>query len=366
MVVETYPEIGLGADKLHDISYQPRDLFKSAPPSSAFSKVFVFSRTPTGRYLVMALTEILQRRIKASKADAEDDDLQSLSDTEASVQSHRDEDANVSDTSTENDVEGAGSDDQGIDSEDEDIDASESLSPSNALTDISFGALASAHASLGLKRKRSPTTTSQPSKQRSASPGFPEAQERLAGKKDHRVLPRASKHAPTELSSKKAVSRKRSVVPTPTIEHRDPRFEALSGPLDTNKLNNNYAFLHDYRASEIAALKAEIRKTIDLVVKADLKKQLLSMESKEKARAAKEAEQGILREHRKREKEAVGRGKKPFYLKKGEQKKLALVKRFEGMGEKKVERVIERRRKKKAGKEKRSMPDRRRVDEVGV
>lgn len=308
----------------------------------------------------MALIKTLQRRIKASKADAEDYDLQSLSDTEASVQSHRDEDANVSDTSTENDVEGAGSDDQGIDSEDEDIDASESLSTSNVLTNISFGALASAHASLGLERKRSP------SKRRSASPGFPEAQERLAGKKDYRVLPRASKHAPTELSSKKAVSRKRSVVPTPTIEHRDPRFEALSGPLDTNKLSNNYAFLNDYRASEIAALKAEIRKTIDPVVKADLKKQLLSMESREKARAAKEAEQGILREHRKREKEAVGKGKKPFYLKKGEQKKLALVKRFEGMGEKKAERVIERRRKKKAGKEKRSMPDRRRVDEVGV
>jgi len=314
----------------------------------------------------MALTEILQRRIRASKADAEDDDLQSSSDKEASVQSYGDEDDSVSDTSTDNAVERAGSDDQDIDSEDEDVDVSQSSPSSITLTNISFGALASAQASLGLKRKRSPTTTSNPFKRRSASPGFPEAQERLIGKKDHRVLSRASKHAPTELSSKNAVSRKRSVVPTPTVEHRDPRFEALSGPLDTNRLNNNYAFLNDYRASEIFALKTEIRKTTDSVVKADLKKQLLSMESKEKARAAKEAEQRILREHRKREKDAVGKGKKPFYLKKGEQKKLALVKRFEELGEKKVERVIERRRQKKAGKERRNMPDRRRVDGVGV
>lgn len=310
----------------------------------------------------MALTEILRRRIRASKADLEEDDLPSLSDTEQSVHSPIDEDDSGSDTSDDMDVEGADRDEPEVESDEDGSQPSQS--PSNALTTISFGALVSAQASLGLKRKCSSTTTTNPSKRRSTSPGFPEAQERLAGKKDHRVHPRTSKHAPTELSSKKAVSRKRSVVPTPTIEHRDPRFEALSGPLDTNKLNNNYSFLKGYRASEIAALKADIRKTTDQATKADLKKQLLSMESKEKARASKEVEQEVLREHRKREKEAVGMGKKPFYLKKGEQKKLALVKRFEGMGEKKVERVIERRRKKKAGRERKNMPDRRRLDVV--
>ncbi|MCJ1247827.1 rRNA biogenesis protein rrp36 [Trapelia coarctata] len=308
----------------------------------------------------MALTDILQRRIRASKEDLEEENLTPSSDSEQSVHSLRDGSDNGSNSSSENDGESAERDDQESDSDEEALNPSQLLS--NALQTISFGALASAQASIGLKRKRPPSSTTYPSKQRSISLGFPEAQERLAGKKDHRVLTRTSKHAPAELSSKKAVSRKRSVVPTPTIEHRDPRFEALSGPLDTNKLNNNYAFLKDYRTSEIAALKANVRKTTDPVTKADLKKQLLSMESKEKARAAKEAEQEVIREHRKREKQAVEKGKKPFYLKKGEQKKLALVKRFEGMGEKKVEKVIERRRKKKAGRERRNMPDRRRVD----
>lgn len=336
---------------------------KSAQPHKLFQELCLHrnsNKRPT-----MALTDILQRRIRASKADLEDVDLPSSSDSEQSVHGPCDEDDSDCNTSSENDGEGAESGDQGSDSDSKEAPQS-SPPPSDALTNISFGALASAQASIGLKRKRSQPSTPYPSQRRSTSPGFPEAQERLAGKKDHRVLTRTSKHAPAKISSKKAVSRKRSVVPTPTLEYRDPRFEALSGPLDTNKLNLNYAFLNDYRASEIAALKADIRKTTDPATKAILKKQLLSMESKEKARAAKEAEQEVLREHRKREKGAVEKGKKPFYLKKGEQKKLALVKRFEGMGEKKVERVIVRRRKKKAGMERKNMPDRRRVDGLGV
>ena len=112
--------------------------------------------------------------------------------------------------------------------------------------------------------------------------------------------------------------------------------------------------------SEISALKTSIRDAEDSAVKEALKRQLLSMESREKARAGKEVQQEVLREHRRREKDAVEKGKRPFYLKKGEQKKLALVKRFEGMGEKKVEKVIERRRKKKAGKERKVMPNGRR------
>ena len=80
------------------------------------------------------------------------------------------------------------------------------------------------------------------------------------------------------------------------------------------------------------------------------------MESREKTRKDKEVQQEVLREHRRKEKEAVASGKQPYYLKRREQKKLALVKNFEGLGEKKVKKVIERRRKKKAGKERRNMP----------
>ena len=230
---------------------------------------------------------------------------------------------------------------------------------------ISFGALAKAQETLG-KRKRvdgDQEEDSQRFRQRLKVNGehlSSEALERKAGKKDIRDFTRASKHAPAELSSKKAVSRKREVVPTQKIDHRDPRFEPLSGPLDEQKLKKNYSFLDLYRDSEINELKSAIRSTKDPDAKEKLKRGLLSMESRKKSQRMKEQEQEILREHRKGEKVKIEQGKKPFYLKKSDQKQLALKKRFEGMKGKQVDKVIERRRKKQASKEKKSMPAARR------
>ena len=107
-------------------------------------------------------------------------------------------------------------------------------------------------------------------------------------------------------------------------------------------------------------LKSAIRKTKDPEEKEKMKRVLLSMESRKKSEKLKEQEQEILRTHRKEEKVKIEQGKKPFYLKKSDQKKIALVKRFEGMKGKQVDKVIERRRKKQAAKEKRAMPDARR------
>ena len=110
----------------------------------------------------------------------------------------------------------------------------------------------------------------------------------------------------------------------------------------------------------MAELKSAIRKTKDLDAKEKLKRALLSMESRKKAQQFKEQEQEVLRQHRKEEKAKVEQGKKPFYLKKTDQKKMALMKRFEGMKGKQVDKVIERRRKKQAAKERKSLPEARR------
>lgn len=107
-------------------------------------------------------------------------------------------------------------------------------------------------------------------------------------------------------------------------------------------------------------LKAAIRKAKDLETKEKLKRTLLSMESRKKAQERKNQEQEVLRKHRREEKEKIEMGKKPFYLKRADQKKLALVGRFEGMKGKQVDKVIERRRKKQSAKERKSMPDERR------
>lgn len=187
-----------------------------------------------------------------------------------------------------------------------------------------------------------------------------EALERRAGKKDTRDFLRTSKHAPAQFSSKKAVSRKRDVVPSQKTNHRDPRFEPFSGVVDKQKVNKDYSFLDTYRDSEILELKSAIRKTKDSEGKEKLKRALLSMESRNKAQKMKEQQQEVLKKHRKEEKGNIEQGKRPFYLKKADQKRMALVERFEGMKGKQVDKVIERRRKKKAAREKKGMPNTRR------
>jgi ribosomal RNA-processing protein 36 len=192
---------------------------------------------------------------------------------------------------------------------------------------------------------------------------------------------RSSKHAPMVQSSKRMVSRKRKVVDVKKPVFRDPRFDNMGGAApDDNTLGNRYAFLNDYRASEIAELRSTIKKTKNEGEKEKLKKKLLSMESQQKARESKEKQQEIVRDHKKKEKELVKEGKQPFFLKKckylrcyvvlywllllansskAEQKKLALIDRFQNMKSKQRDHVIERRRKKVTAKERRNMPERR-------
>ena len=183
-----------------------------------------------------------------------------------------------------------------------------------------------------------------------------EAMERRAGKKDTRDFLRTSKHAPAELSSRKAVSRKREVVPTQRISHRDPRFEPYGGAIDEPKTKRNYSFLDTYRNSEISELKLAIRKSKDSEGKDKLKHALLKMESRKEAHKTKEQLQEVLRKHRKEEKEKIEQGKRPFFLKKADQRKMLLIEKFESMKGKQVDKVIVGRRKKKAAKERKGMP----------
>ncbi|KAL6713081.1 rRNA biogenesis protein rrp36 [Lecanora helva] len=235
--------------------------------------------------------------------------------------------------------------------------------PDDEAASISFGALVKAQETLG-KRKRgnADNDLEEPSHRSKIHRNNIDsgALERKADKKDTRDLTRTSKHAPAELTSKKAVSRKREVVPTHKIEYRDPRFEPLTGRADVEKIKRNYSFLDNYRDSEINELKSAIKKTKDPDAKEKLKRALVSMESRKQSEQRKAQEQEVLRQHRKEEKAKIGRGKKPFYLKKAEQKKMALTKRFEGMKGRQVDKVIERRRKKQAAKERKSLPDARR------
>jgi ribosomal RNA-processing protein 36 len=230
----------------------------------------------------------------------------------------------------------------------------------NDAASISFGALAKAHASL---TKPSKSKGSKLDTNDGDTWEDNEAAERKLGRKDRRDFNRSSKHAPTEISSKKAVSRRREVVPVPKRDYRDPRFEPTAGQVDDSKTRKAYSFLDDYRDDEMKELKNAVRVAKDEDSKEKLKRTLLSMESRKKAQLRKDKELEILDKHRKEEKEAVKQGKKPFYLKKAEQKKRVLLDQFGELKGKQLDRVIERRRKKVEGKEKKKMPFARRAIE---
>ena len=166
-----------------------------------------------------------------------------------------------------------------------------------------------------------------------------------------------SKNAPQEISSKRPVSRKR-LLPTSHAPSRDPRFETLSTPttVPSSTLRASYSFLEDYQRDEIALLKTQIRATRDTEAKAQLEKTLQSLQSRREARKVKDRAEGVLSRRKREEREKVKQGKRPYYLKRKEERELVLEERYSGLGKKRLEKVLEKKRKKKEGKELRKMP----------
>lgn len=179
------------------------------------------------------------------------------------------------------------------------------------------------------------------------------------------------------MTSKKPVSRKRDFIAVAKPQARDPRFMPLGAgsgavtataggagsKLEEVRARQAYAFLEDYQRDEMKELAAAAKKERDPAAREKLQRALMSMESRLKTQKRKDREYELLAEHRKKEKELVKQGKTPFYLKKSEQKKALLLDQFASMKKGQVDKAIERRRKKVAGKEKKLLPYARRTAE---
>ena len=227
---------------------------------------------------------------------------------------------------------------------------------------ISFGALAKAQASLESSRGKGDSSEAHNSRQDDAG-----AKAKTSRKPNPK---RSSKHAPQEMSSKRPVSRidRDRLATAPKPQARDPRFSTLtagSNPsskadgsrqkLDELKAERNYAFLEAYRDSEVATLRTALKRSKSAAEREQLTRAVASMESRKAARQRRREEDEVVSAHRRREKELVRQGKKPFYLKRSEQKKRALVDRFSGMSDKQVDKAIGKRRKKAAAKERKEV-----------
>ncbi|KAI1850804.1 hypothetical protein JX265_013367 [Neoarthrinium moseri] len=309
----------------------------------------------------------LQRRVRARKEiepEPDSEDQYSNSDEEGS----EDDDASQASDEDKDDVAaGSGSSDES--EEDEDGSEAEPEGSALAASQISFSALAKAQASLPSARKKRSGAADDDEEggDDGSDDSAPEEFDRHG--KYKKPPPRSSKHAPSEMTSKRPVTRRRQVVEVPKAQSRDPRFGPLggggggpaAGPQAEEALRRNYAFLNEYRDAEMKELRATIKKTRDPFEKERLQRALLSMQSKKQAQERKDAEQAVVAEHRRQEKELVKQGKTPFYLKKSEQKKRVLMDRFAGMKKGQVDKAIQRKRKKQTSKEKKELPMERRA-----
>ncbi|KTW31596.1 hypothetical protein T552_00234 [Pneumocystis carinii B80] len=166
---------------------------------------------------------------------------------------------------------------------------------------------------------------------------------------------RTNKNAPLEMSSKKPVSRFRKVVPLTKIERRDPRFD-FEDRVNLTNLSSKYSFIKDYQKEELQLLKHTLKHEKNNEKKERIKKTIISMESKLLAAKNKEEATRILHEYKKNEKEKAKIGKKPFFLKKKEQKKLIEASKLSKLeGTKALDRYIRRKDKKLASKERKRL-----------
>lgn len=329
----------------------------------------------------MAPGKLLNRNIRPSKVQPEEEDDFDISDENGSG-----EDAQSADG-----FDDGSEDDEGPDAEDVGEDEAD-----GQLENISFGALKQAQDALSRKRKRNDETNPDQEeklealrerlreiKKRKASESENQPKKKKDAKKttvrnhedfdvdeesgsDSDSAPSevgaTSKHAPMAQSSKHQVTRKRQVIDVPKVKVRDPRFDAMQQRhAHTGNVEKAYGFLQDYQANEIAELKAAMKATKNEDDKEKLKRKIGSMENRIKAKAAKEREQEVLRKHRKEERQKVEQGKNPYYMKKSELKEKALVEKYKTMKGKDREKAMDKKRKKESQKEIKRMPEARRM-----
>ncbi|CAO2819972.1 unnamed protein product [Amaranthus hypochondriacus] len=169
---------------------------------------------------------------------------------------------------------------------------------------------------------------------------------------------RANKNRPMEVSSKKPVSRFREVIQVPKKVIRDPRFESLCGEFDEERFKKKYNFIYE---ENLPAEKEELKKLLgsskDPEVIQELKDRISWIDKQMRSNSSKLRETQILSEHKRRMREAVKQGKRPFYLKKSDIRKQLHVEKYDKLkASGKLDSFIEKKRKRNAAKDHKFMP----------
>uniref|UniRef100_K3WEB5 rRNA biogenesis protein RRP36 n=1 Tax=Globisporangium ultimum (strain ATCC 200006 / CBS 805.95 / DAOM BR144) TaxID=431595 RepID=K3WEB5_GLOUD len=173
---------------------------------------------------------------------------------------------------------------------------------------------------------------------------------------------RVSKNHPLEISSKRQVSRFKTVVEVKKKKLVDPRFDSLSGRLNQDLFKKSYAFLDEYKQNELDELKRKLKFAKATTRREELKNEI-NLRSQELTENKKQEKiKSALTKRKREEREAVESGKNPFYLKRKDKKKLELQTKFQDLQESgRLSKFMAKKRKKNASKDHRWLPTQRKT-----
>lgn len=174
---------------------------------------------------------------------------------------------------------------------------------------------------------------------------------------------RSDKNQPQEVSSKVPVSVLRQVVAPVRHKAHDPRFDTALGHYNADLFAKSYAFVGDLQRQELAELQTRLKATRDVREADRMQRVVDRLKSMEATKRRTENQKLLLKERRQVEQELVAKGKRPFYLKKTDVRRMELADKYKKLKEKSgdkaidVDKLVEKRRKHKAADQHRFLPN---------
>ncbi|XP_071074566.1 ribosomal RNA processing protein 36 homolog isoform X2 [Dasypus novemcinctus] len=167
----------------------------------------------------------------------------------------------------------------------------------------------------------------------------------------------ADRHRPLEMSAKVRVPYLRQVIPISKKVARDPRFDDLSGEYNPEVFDKTYQFLNDIRAKEKEILKKQLKKHRSGEEHEKLQQLLQRMEQQEMAQLERKQQQELRLALKQKRRAQAQQGHRPYFLKKSEQRQLALAEKFKELKRsKKLESFLSQKRRRNASKDRRHLP----------
>merc|ERR1712243_111915 len=109
---------------------------------------------------------------------------------------------------------------------------------------------------------------------------------------------------------------------------RDPRFDNLSGDFERGIFRQNYGFISDLKRKELKQLKDELKEADDENTRDKIKFLIQRIENQLREESRVCEQDKAIDEERQIQRQRLMEGKKPFYMKKSDKRKLELAQRF--------------------------------------